>query len=239
MTLHSPLQKSLHVLGWLLFPGFHTQLSLVIALSEHNFLFERLNVGFHPSWHQRDWLIHRLQHLCVSIPQFSLSHSNHLGNMIRFLLPPHCQTNPVPDSIFTQLITLAISPFADVLSKRILYMFCSPTVGKSSQSLLPDFFIPQFAVTLLCPHPSAESNFIHVTKGLFLLYAVLVWRWALWRQQKCQIRVVLKGTSWIISTELTEHRQSKASIGNHVGTQLLSMIPSVISQMLSWLYDRR
>ena len=103
--------------------------------------------------------------------------------MIRFLLQTHCQTNPVPDSIFTQLITLAISPFADVPSKRILYMFCSPTVGKASQSLLPDFFIPQFAATLLCPYPSAESNLIHETKGLFLLYAVLVWRWALWLQQ--------------------------------------------------------
>lgn len=115
--------------------------------------------------------------------------------MIRFLLPPHCQTNPVPDSIFAQLITLAVSPLTDVLSKRVLYMFCSPTVGKSSQSLLPDFFIPQLAAILLCPRPSAESNLIHVTKRLFLLYAVLVWRWALWLQQKCQIRVVLKGAS--------------------------------------------
>lgn len=100
--------------------------------------------------------------------------------MIRFLLPPHCQTNPVPDSIFTQLITLAFFPLADVLSKRVLYMFCSPTVGKSSQSPLPDVFIPQLTVILLCPYPSAESNLIPVTKDLLLLCAVLVCRWALW-----------------------------------------------------------
>lgn len=190
-----------------LFP--HTHLFLAISLSEEtHFPLWELNVGFHLSWHQGDWLTHPLQHFCSSIPQSPLHHSNHLGNTIRFFLPAHSQTHPAPDSIFTRL-SLYLS--SDVLSKRVPYMLCFLRVGSH---LYLHFFTSLF-LNSLSPLPSAESNVIQVTKGFFLLHAVLAWAWVLWLWQKCQITIVWR------RCEVNYFSSNYLEKVNHLGTSFL------------------